>query len=145
MGRNGCRYRGASYIPETAVAAGVAAEIPGYPLYLGYNFRMAWAIITIYTCKCAQKDPQQIPKTSKFYSRCKKCDIDKTLGGGYHLPLGSPEVKGHVGYHARLRNYEKVVKIYCSKILILRYELADSTCRVRIRTGSGQIGPLRCA
>jgi len=53
---------------------------------------MAWAIITIYTSKCAQMDPQQLPKTSKLYSRCKKCDIEKTLGGGYH-PLGSPKVK----------------------------------------------------
>src|SRR6218665_2940525 len=49
---------------------------------------MAWAIITIYTSKCAQMDPQQLPKTSKFYSRCKKCDIEKTLGGmWYHSPL----------------------------------------------------------
>ena len=37
-------------------------------------------------------DPQQLPKTSKFYSRSKKCDIEKTLGGGYHPP-GSPKVK----------------------------------------------------
>src|SRR6218665_1116597 len=48
---------------------------------------MAWAIITIYTSKCAQMDPQQLRKTSKFYSRSKKCDIEKTLGGGYHPPL----------------------------------------------------------
>src|SRR6218665_1875684 len=48
---------------------------------------MAWAIITMYTSKCAQMDPQQLPKTSKFYSRCKKCDIEKTLGGGYPPPL----------------------------------------------------------
>ena len=33
---------------------------------------------------------QQLPKTSKFYSRCKKCDIEKTLGGT--TPLGSPKV-----------------------------------------------------
>src|SRR6218665_3037813 len=52
---------------------------------------MAWAIITIYISKCAQMNPQQLPKTSKFYSRCKKCDIEKTLGCGYH-PLGSPKV-----------------------------------------------------
>ena len=26
-------------------------------------------------------DPQQLLKTSKFYSRSKKCDIEKTLGG----------------------------------------------------------------
>src|SRR6218665_465940 len=48
---------------------------------------MAWAIIIIYSSKCAQMDPQQLLKTSKFYSRCKKCDIEKTLGGG------SPKVK----------------------------------------------------
>ena len=34
-------------------------------------------------------DPQQLLKTSKFYSRCKKCDIEKTVGG----PLGSLKVK----------------------------------------------------
>src|SRR6218665_4094884 len=55
---------------------------------------MAWAIITIYTSKCAQMDPQQLPKTSKFYSRFKKCDIEKTLGGGgYHPALGSLKAK----------------------------------------------------
>src|SRR6218665_1531798 len=53
---------------------------------------MAWAIVTIYISKCAQMNPQQLPKTSKFYSICKKCDIEKTLGGWYH-PLGSPKVK----------------------------------------------------
>jgi len=53
---------------------------------------MVWAVIKIYTSKCAQMDPQQIPKTSKFYSKSKKCDIEQTLGGGYH-PLGSPKVK----------------------------------------------------
>jgi len=42
---------------------------------------MTWAIITIYTSKCAQMDPQQLPKTSKFYFRSKKCDIKKTLRG----------------------------------------------------------------
>src|SRR6218665_2313378 len=42
---------------------------------------MARAIITIYISKCAQMNPQQLPKTSKFYSKCKKCDIEKTLGG----------------------------------------------------------------
>jgi len=42
---------------------------------------MAWAIITTYTSKCAQVDFQQLLKTSKFYSRSKKCDIEKTLKG----------------------------------------------------------------
>jgi len=40
---------------------------------------MAWDIITIYTSKCTKMDPQQLPKTSKFYSKCKRCDIEKTL------------------------------------------------------------------
>jgi len=66
---------------------------PGYHRYLSYNFWMAWAIITIYTSKSAQMDPQQLPKTSKFYSKCKKCDIEKHLGGGGYHPLGSPKVK----------------------------------------------------
>src|SRR6218665_1402056 len=56
---------------------------------------MAWAIITNYTSKCAQMDTQQLPKTSKFYSRSKKCDIEKTVWGGYH-PLGSPKVKSYL-------------------------------------------------
>ena len=39
--------------------------------------------------------PQQPPKTSTFYSRSKKRDIKKALGGGYPplvAPLGSPKV-----------------------------------------------------
>src|SRR6218665_1864060 len=59
---------------------------------------MAWAIITIYISKCAQMNPQQLPITSKFYSRCKKCDIEKTLGG-YH-PLGSPKAKRQQNFSA---------------------------------------------
>jgi len=55
---------------------------------------MAWAIITIYISKCAQMNPQQLPKTSRFYSKCKKCDIEKTLGGWVGTtPIGSPMVK----------------------------------------------------
>jgi len=54
---------------------------PGYTRYLRYNFWMAWGIITIYTSKCAQMDSQQLLKTSNFYSTCKKCDIEKTIGG----------------------------------------------------------------
>jgi len=52
------------------------------------NFWTARAIITIYTSKCAQMDPQQPLITSKLHSRCKKCDTKKPLGvGGYHPPL----------------------------------------------------------
>jgi len=43
---------------------------------------MARTIITICTSECAQMDLQQPVKTSKFYSRCKMCDIKKTLGVG---------------------------------------------------------------
>src|SRR6218665_1917681 len=54
---------------------------------------MAWAIITMYTSKCAQMDPQQLLKTLQFYSRCKKCDIEKTVAGWVPPPpLGSPKV-----------------------------------------------------
>jgi len=54
---------------------------------------MAWAIRTIYTSKCVQMDPQQLPKTSKYYSICNKCDMQKAVGGGYHHhPLGSLKV-----------------------------------------------------
>jgi len=38
-------------------------------------------------------DPQQLSKTSKFYSRSKTCDIEKTLGGWVPPPLGSQKVK----------------------------------------------------
>jgi len=49
---------------------------------------MAWAIITIYTSKCAQMDPQQLLKTS----RCKSV-ISKNLSGTVGTtPLGSPKV-----------------------------------------------------
>ena len=41
-------------------------------------------------------DPQQLPKTSKFYSRNKKCDIEKTGGLGT-TPLGSPKVNVGLG------------------------------------------------
>src|SRR6218665_1139251 len=54
---------------------------------------MAWAIITIYTSKCAQMDPQQLLTTSKFYSRCKKCDIEKTLIGVGTTPLGARRLR----------------------------------------------------
>src|SRR6218665_2706568 len=56
---------------------------------------MAWAIIKMYTSKCAQVDPQQLLKTSKFYSKSKKCDIEKNIGGWVPPPpLGSQKVKG---------------------------------------------------
>src|SRR6218665_2549815 len=58
---------------------------------------MVWAIITIYISKCAQMEPQQLLKTSNFYSRCKRCDIEKTLGGWVPSPLV-----------ARRLNHEKI-------------------------------------
>jgi len=59
----------------------VSTPAPGYLRYIKYNFWMAWAIITIYSSKCVQMDPQQLPKTSTFYSRCKKYDIETTVRG----------------------------------------------------------------
>jgi len=53
---------------------------------------MAWAIRTIYSSKCVQMDPQQLPETSTFYFICNKCDMQKTAWGGYHPP-GSLRVK----------------------------------------------------
>src|SRR6218665_3682974 len=69
---------------------------------------MAWAIITIYISKCAQMNPQQLPKTSKFYSRCKKCDIKISLGVGT-TPLGSPKVKRNLQKcHLHLSRYDTI-------------------------------------
>ena len=56
-------------------------SLPGYLGNLRYNFVMAWAIRTIYISKCAQMDPQELPKTSKFYSICNKCVVQKTVRG----------------------------------------------------------------
>jgi len=38
---------------------------------------MAWAIKTIHSSKYVQMNPQQLPKTSKFYSICNKWDMQK--------------------------------------------------------------------
>src|SRR6218665_615313 len=57
---------------------------------------MVWATRTIYTSTCVQMDPQQLPKMSKFYSICNKCNMQKPLAGGCHpplSPLGSLKVK----------------------------------------------------
>ena len=72
-----------------------------------FNFPVSWYTVvdemsvdelswnlTIYTSKCAQMDPQQLPKTSKLYSRGKKCDLKTTLGGWVPpLAIGSSKVK----------------------------------------------------
>src|SRR6218665_200607 len=52
--------------------------LPGCLGYIRYNFLIAWAIITIYTFKCAQMDLKQLPNRSKFYSRCKSVISLKT-------------------------------------------------------------------
>src|SRR6218665_1549784 len=64
----------------------VVPTYPGYLVYIRYNSLTVWAILTMYTSKCAQMDPKekQGPYRSKFYSRCKKCDIEQTIWGGYH-------------------------------------------------------------
>src|SRR6218665_1413847 len=62
----------------------------GCPWYFRYNFSMAWPTRTIYTSKCAQLDPLQLPEMSKFYSICSKCVMQRSLVGRY--PLTSPRV-----------------------------------------------------
>src|SRR6218665_3287919 len=56
---------------------------------------MVWAIIKSFTTKCVQMDPQQLLKTSQFYSICNKCDMQKTAEGVGTTPpsLGSLKVK----------------------------------------------------
>src|SRR6218665_3438701 len=76
---------------------------------------MEWAIITIYISKCAQMNPQQLPKTPKFYSRCKKCDIEKTLWG-WVPPLGSPTVKAHSRHSRQCDIVRKQPKRQADKI-----------------------------
>jgi len=53
---------------------------------------MAWAITRIYTSECAQMNPQQLLNRSKFYFRCKMCDIEKAVGGVGINPFGSLKV-----------------------------------------------------
>src|SRR6218665_856009 len=75
---------------------------------------MAWATITIYTSKCAQMDPQQLPKTSKLYSKCKKCDIEKTLGECVHPLLVARRLTGArpaCQRHARLAMGRRLDKL----------------------------------
>src|SRR6218665_4121718 len=63
---------------------------------------MVWVIIQIYTSKCAQMDPQQLPITSKLYSKSKKCDIKKPYGGGYHPPLVARRLMRHDSFLAHI-------------------------------------------
>src|SRR6218665_3464063 len=90
--------------------------------------------MTIYTSKCAQMYPQQLLNRSKFYSRCKKCDIDKTVGGGYHPPLGSLEVNIQTStyYNERLFTYCKDLDnlhIYTDISLASFYIISFVYCR----------------
>src|SRR6218665_3033839 len=74
---------------------------------------MAWAIITIYTSICAQMDPQQLPKTSKLYSRCKKCDIENTLEDGcVPPPLVARRLTESVAYNERIGESKVVQRIW---------------------------------
>ena len=54
---------------------------------------MAWAIITIYTSEYAQMNPQQLPKTSEFYYKCKKSVTSKNLRGWVPPAPWYPKVK----------------------------------------------------
>src|SRR6218665_467 len=83
---------------------------------------MVWAIIKIYTSKCAQMDPQQLLKTSKFYSKRKKCDIEKTLGGWVPPPLGSPKVKRKIQLQ-KLRQFYPTSFLVVSVLKHFEYRL----------------------
>ena len=74
---------------------------------------------------CVQIDPQQLPKTSKFYSLCNKCDMQKAAGGGQWIPpSGSLKVKrsklksrlncSHAEQQKVCSIIWKVSQIYCS-------------------------------
>src|SRR6218665_127885 len=59
---------------------GCGIHHPGYLGYLMYNILMACAIRTIYTSKCVQINPQQQSETSKLYSICNTCAMQKAVG-----------------------------------------------------------------
>jgi len=61
---------------------------------------MAWAIITIYASKCVEMDPQQILKTSNFYSRCKNVWHRKNLREG--VGTTPPLVAGRLNINERM-------------------------------------------
>src|SRR6218665_3299337 len=72
-------------------------------------------------------DPQQLTKTSTFYSRCKRCDIKKNLRGVGTTPLGSPKVNDERSYAANLpyiRHSTKFVSCVssedCSQLRLVR-------------------------
>src|SRR6218665_2238337 len=68
--------------------------------------------------KCAQMDPRQLPKTLIFYSRCKKCDIEKTLGRCVPLPpFGSPKVR-HASTVRPQQNFSKSFSCSCCPPLL---------------------------
>jgi len=48
---------------------------------------MAWAIITIYTSKCAQMDPNSYLKRQNFIPDAKSVISKEAYGGEYHPPL----------------------------------------------------------
>src|SRR6218665_513028 len=89
---------------------------------------MAWAIIPIYTSKCAQMDPQKLPTRSKFYSRCKRCDADKTYGGVYH-PLGSLKVKNVLRSHWLICFTETIMFSFTCHSYSTEFDLYSFHCR----------------
>src|SRR6218665_1175568 len=97
-------------------------------------------------------DPQQIPKTSKFYFRSEKCEIKKTLGGGYHpLPWytsGSrtSETGGQIFAEIFLGVSRKNVSIFRKKFIYLPKFLTTSFFSHRLFScfnilGFGRGGP----
>ena len=87
-------------------------------------------------------DPQKLPKTSKLYYKSKKCDIEKTLGGGWvPPPFGSPKVnytgspwqalfksehvsldRGFLKFHIKSRNDWKALDCWLKESCIHAYD-----------------------
>src|SRR6218665_664470 len=76
---------------------------------------MAWTIITDYTSKCAQMDPQQLRKTSIFCSRSKKRDIEKPLWGWVPPPLVARRFKLGDHFNISLLAFHVVTRSFIHK------------------------------
>src|SRR6218665_3747089 len=101
---------------------------------------MAWAIITIYTYKCAQMDPQQLPETSKFYSRSKKCDIKKTLGGWVPPPLVARRLNCEYFRSLQIKANRLIVKSMYYNV----YTIATGGTKEKSRKESMEVSILTC-
>src|SRR6218665_3001678 len=79
-------------------------------------------------CAIGPQVPQQLLKTSKLYSRCKKCDIEKTLGVGTTPPPLVARRLTRLLTAIRLTHQSLVLATYCS-------EGAWRRCRVQVTAG----------